>query len=253
MTILISDLGDTLIASYKRGTFVLADWTIMPQKGIFREFFEEHPWLLNKIQARQKRRAEKKRIEAGFKAPEDPDDNFVPAPTIEDLAREDILDEHDLARKLALAIRRTAAHLHTDPHRKYSYEEWVEYTRLIRFSKHPPSDLEEEEEEEGLIEWDWIGPNSPMLAEESEAEWILDRLCESLARYMKRQVPEHVKQRRASKIRERDVLDSRERELARQSFGQWSRRSKRRDSIRGNSRGTDDGDGALGLGKILDI
>jgi len=42
------------------------------------------------------------------------------------------------------------------------------------------------EEEEGLVEWDWIGKDSPMMARQSEPEFVLDRLCESLARYMRR-------------------------------------------------------------------
>ena len=49
-------------------------------------------------------------------------------------------------------------------------------------------ELEREEEEEGIVEWDWIGEDSPMLAEETESEWVLDRLCESLGRYMRRQM-----------------------------------------------------------------
>ena len=49
-------------------------------------------------------------------------------------------------------------------------------------------ELEREEEEEGIVEWDWIGEDSPMLAEETESEWVLDRLCESLGRYMRKQM-----------------------------------------------------------------
>ena len=48
-------------------------------------------------------------------------------------------------------------------------------------------EVEEEEEHEGLVEWDWIGENSPMLADESETEWVLERLCESLNRYTRHQ------------------------------------------------------------------
>ena len=48
-------------------------------------------------------------------------------------------------------------------------------------------EMEEEEEVEGLVEWDWIGENSPMLSDMTEAEWILERLCESLNRYTRRQ------------------------------------------------------------------
>jgi potassium channel subfamily K len=36
-----------------------------------------------------------------------------------------------------------------------------------------------------LIEWDWIGEDSPMMSKGSEAEFVLDRLCESMQRYIK--------------------------------------------------------------------
>lgn len=116
--------------------------------------------------------------------PEENDDN-PPPPTLEQVAELDNLDDAALARQLALAIRHTADDLKSDPPRRYSYEEWVVYTRLIRFSRGMREE-EEEEEEGGLIEWDWIGEDSPMLAEQSESEWLLDRLCESLNRYMRR-------------------------------------------------------------------
>jgi potassium channel subfamily K len=44
------------------------------------------------------------------------------------------------------------------------------------------------EDEYGLLNWDWIGENSPMLATQTEPEWVLDRLCESLIRYVSTQV-----------------------------------------------------------------
>ena len=112
-------------------------------------------------------------------------------PTLEKLAEEPAtVTEHDLARKLALAIKRTANDLRLDHHKKYSYEEWVEFTRLIRFSTKSAEEAEEEEEEEGLVDWDWIGEDSPMLADISECEWVLDRLCESLNRYTRKQAKE---------------------------------------------------------------
>ncbi|MCJ1286289.1 Potassium channel [Xylographa opegraphella] len=206
MTILISDMGDTVIASYKRRTFALADWTVLPQEGKFRAFLDKHVVAMHYVDKWLLRRAEKKRIKGGFPGPaEDPDLNLKP--TIEQLATDDDLDEHDLARKLAVAIRRTADELSRGDKQPYSYEEWVEFSRLIRFSQFNPgaqkAGVEEEEQEEGLIEWDWIGEDSPMMADESESEWVLDRLCESLDRYMRRMVPDHVKQRRKSQVEER--------------------------------------------------
>jgi len=107
---------------------------------------------------------------------------------LEKIASEPLeLTEHDLARRLALAIKKTANDLHSPHEKKYSYEEWVEFTRLIRFSKLTEEEVEEAEEDEGLVEWDWIGEDSPMLADISESEWVLDRLCESLNRYTRKQ------------------------------------------------------------------
>ena len=63
--------------------------------------------------------------------------------------------------------------------------------------------LDQEESDEGIVKWDWIGEDSPMMAEESECEWILDRLCESMDRYMRRQLPEHVRRRRRSQVTNR--------------------------------------------------
>lgn len=190
MTILISDMGDTVIASFKRGTFKLADWTVLPKAGLWREFCEAHPWLLQWMQKRhQKEEAKKqaKRMAAGLPVgPEDEDANASP-PTLEELIQLETLDENALSRKLAIAIRRTANDLKADPPRRYNFEEWAEYSHLIRFSRMNQEELAETEEDEGIVDWDWIGDDSPMLADQTESEWILDRLTESLSRFMRKQ------------------------------------------------------------------
>ena len=178
MTILISDMGDTVIASFKRGTFKLADWTVLPKDGLMKEVMEVMPWLWGMMH----RRAVKKKIRKGMPVG---DDGHVPKPTLEDLATEDLTDA-ELTRQLAFAIRRTADDLKNNSTRTYSYEEWVEYTRLIRFTKTSADDVEQNEAEEGVVEWDWLDENSPMLSNQSEVEWVLDRLCESLLRSFKK-------------------------------------------------------------------
>lgn len=188
MTILISDMGDTVIASFKRGTFTLADWTVLPKAGLWRELLERYPWLLLWLEKKLREAGEKRRLARGMPVgpgPEDDDANASP-PTMEEVAELGNLDDATLARKLAIAIRQTADELRSDPPRRYTYEEWATYTRLIRFSKSTREEVGEEEEDEGLIEWDWIGEDSPMLAAQSESEWLIDRLCESLNRYMRK-------------------------------------------------------------------
>ncbi|KAJ5052395.1 uncharacterized protein L3040_002145 [Drepanopeziza brunnea f. sp. 'multigermtubi'] len=198
MTILLSDMSNTVVSAINRGTFTLADWTVMPKEGIWRDFVLRHPKLSNWLENRTQKVEERKRLEEGFQI-QDPDEavgipsndqeDSVRALTLEKLAHEDPkVTEHDLARNLALAIKKTANDLRADTKKRYSYEEWVEFTRLIRFSSaERPEEVDEEEEEEGLIEWDWIGEDSPLLADVSESEWILDRLCESLNRYTRKQ------------------------------------------------------------------
>jgi len=193
MTILVSDMGDTVVAAVNRGTFTLADWTVMPKAGRWRDFLEAHPQLKEWLERKTKEREAKKRIARGFGL-QNPDEEAnaieepeAAKPTLENLAEETPeVTEHELARKLALAIKRVANDLHLPQPKKYCYEEWVEFTRLIRFSRNTPEEAMNEEEEEGLVEWDWIGEDSPMLADISESEWILDRLCESLNRYTRK-------------------------------------------------------------------
>jgi hypothetical protein len=94
-----------------------------------------------------------------------------------------------MTKRLAFAIRKTADDLrgNNGQPKRYTYEEWVEFTRLIRFTKVEKIDqVEYEEETEGVVEWDWLAENSPMLSEQTEAEWVLDRLCESLLRLLKK-------------------------------------------------------------------
>jgi potassium channel subfamily K, other eukaryote len=180
MTILISDMGDTVIASFKRGTFRLADWTILPKTGIYRTLLRRSPWLGNWLQTK----VEKKRVERGFQI--GIDESEEPGPSLEELADPEACSDPELTHRLALAIRKTADDLRSHNPRRYTYEEWVEFTRLIRFTSQTPRQLEEEEDDDGVIEWDWIGDDSPMLSEQSEAEWVLDRLCESLMRLLKK-------------------------------------------------------------------
>ncbi|KAI9807686.1 MAG: hypothetical protein M1825_005627 [Sarcosagium campestre] len=187
MTILITDMGETVIASFKRGTFRLADFTVLPKAGLWKSLLDKNPWLLFWVQKKLDERRAEKRIEQGFPLAT-VDDAAEQQPTLEALARGDF-DEQSLARRLAIAIRHTANHLGEDPPRRYTYEQWVEYTRLIRFSSKSAEEVEGEEDSQGLIEWDWIGEDSPMMADETEAEWVLDRLCESLDRYMMKQAP----------------------------------------------------------------
>jgi len=200
MTILISDLGDTAIGGFKRkvleyGGFAFLgkgrgwglDWFSKRKEGIQRKLsmvgiaHEKAPRLEHGKLGR--------RHTGSDELEDEPEDTRIPK-TIEELAQEE-LSEPVMIRRLGYAIRRVADDMKHDHYKRYSYEEWVEFTRLIRFTEldratksslDPSKQLEYDEALDGLIEWDWLDSNSPMTSEQPEAEWVMDRLLESLIR-----------------------------------------------------------------------
>ena len=189
MTVLVSDLGETVITRFKQGTSIFADFTILPKSGLWHEFLQHASWLRSWLEQRQARKETERRLSRGFETGPDPaeDEEVIERkPTIEKLAKEQDRKPSDaeLARKLAQAIRTVANHM-KDGRDRYDYEEWVQFTELIRFTKTDRA----EEDEEDIIEWDWIGEDSPMMTRNSEPEFVLDRLCESMGRYIRRLNP----------------------------------------------------------------
>jgi potassium channel subfamily K len=213
ITMLASDLTSTVVSAFNTWSSRIADFTILPKEGIWTSLVEKHPWLSlglakatkewqmkhnelrKRVETLEKIIAEKEKEEgsssAGTMSKDDAYAAGIISPSMEALAESAKQpDAEALARQLALAIRRTAHDLTLDAPRAYKYEEWVEFTRLIRFSVADETHtVEREEEEEGLVQWDWLGENSPMMAAQSESEFVLDRLCESLVRYLRRNPP----------------------------------------------------------------
>lgn len=216
MTILVSDMGDTVVHKFKKWSDELADFTVLPKEGIWRDYLEKHPWLLNWLQKRIAKRAAKRRLKKGFE-PADPDAprdqsngnldsgdaeeqldlQVTLSPSLPTLAQEAEQDAEGkppsratLSRRLALSIKRVAADMRLPHPKRYEYEEWVEFTRLIRFTRSTAGEhgegVLEEEEAEGLVDWDWIGADSPLMSGMTESEWLLNRLCESLVRLERR-------------------------------------------------------------------
>jgi potassium channel subfamily K len=224
MTMLISQMTDTVVAGLKHSTETFADYFVMPDSESYRSFFSRFPRIMRIIQKRE----ENKRVKLGFPigaqagdvagpeegalSTEDPEKTAPtatrrrssaterPTRTIEELAHDTDPTPFELAEQLAFAIRRTTQDVREGKRKRYNYEEWVEFTRLIQFTdprsrpsssgagaSRPEGSISLDADEFGVLNWDWIGENSPMLAHSTEPEWILDRLCESLIRYVSTQ------------------------------------------------------------------
>jgi potassium channel subfamily K len=184
MAFLVKYLGDTVIGSFKRGVSAIGDFTLLPKQGAYRKLLNHFPRLTQWLQRRKDNKLSQQRLEAGFPVGIDEDADRR-AKTLEQFARE-TPTHYDLARRLAKTIRQVAKDAKLKQEKQYTYVEWLQFGQMIRFTAEKDEGADGEAEEEGVVEWDWIGENSPMMARGSEADFVLDRLCESMNRYIHR-------------------------------------------------------------------
>lgn len=115
-------------------------------------------------------------------------------------------NRHDLAVVLIDEISRVTQHLKTHPPRKYSFEEWAWFLRLVgedesRADTHtkpvPKSrkkrrngtvegdEGHEDDEHPEKLQWSWVGSRSPLMGSQEEAEWILEKLEQKLSEILR--------------------------------------------------------------------
>lgn len=184
MAFLVKFLGDTVIGSFKRGVSAIGDFTLLPKKGVYRKLLDHFPRLTKWLQQRKEDKASQKRLEAGFPVGTD-EEADVRARTLEQFARE-TPTHYDLARRLAKTIHQVAKDAKNNRDKQYTYVEWLQFAQMIKFTAEKDEDTGNGTDEDGVVEWDWIGDNSPMMAHGTEADFVLDRLCESMNRYIRR-------------------------------------------------------------------
>jgi potassium channel subfamily K len=184
MAFLVKYLGDTVIGSFKRGVSAIGDFTLLPKQGAYRKLLDHFPRLKQWLQRRKDEKLSQQRLEAGFPVGID-EDAERRAKTLEQFARE-TPTHYDLARRLAKTIRQVAKDAKSKQDKRYTYVEWLQFGQMIRFTAEKDEGSDGGVDEEGVVEWDWIGENSPLMTRGTEADFVLDRLCESMNRYIHR-------------------------------------------------------------------
>ena len=184
MAFLVKYLGDTVIGSFKRGVEAIGDFTLLPKQGAWRKLLNHSPRLMQWLQRRKDEKLSQQRMEAGFPVGID-EEADQRAKTLEQFARE-TPTHYDLARHLAKTIRQVAKDAKCKQDKQYTYVEWLQFGQMIRFTAEKDEGSDGGAEEKGVVDWDWIGENSPLMARGSEADFVLDRLCESMNRYIHR-------------------------------------------------------------------
>lgn len=182
MTTLISVMSDTIIAAFQRATNMLAGWSNLTKSPLKRPRLMRIPLVLKLGWTKEAERnsdyessdEEKSRSQSWSRQ-----DRLSPS----DQSGIDWKpSDMDITQKLTYAIKQVTRDALQDGGHEYSYEEWEEFMQLIRLSHPRPDGVVADKDEYGRLHWDWIGEYTPMMSKQSEPEWILDRLCESMLR-----------------------------------------------------------------------
>ena len=228
LTIVISNMGDTVVKGISDLTLYLGEFTVLPGEAPVRDrvkqlaakstngkFFEktidfkEPPGLLP-----DRRETISEKGEAGgpgaaatdYLAAQVEDEELKEAREAE--ARGDTLQEdlHKYHYLLVKEFRNVMKHLNESPPRKYSYEEWAWFLKLMgedeshsashrrapvmvknNTDSKPDMQQAQTDDAEGTMrQWSWLGNRSPLMGDTEEAEWVLEKLSMTLEKEMKK-------------------------------------------------------------------
>lgn len=264
LTILISNMGDTVIAGIRDLTIYLGEFTVLPGEASVKDRLKQQaskvtqgkafsnvsgptmdgpPGVMGIGEKRQDEDQEKGR-----------NNNLAHAAATDHMAI--LLEKEELVEASAAAdsgdrlssdihmyhfllikeLRNVMKHANEKPPRKYSYEEWTWYLKLIgedesASSTHRKAPIKvETNDEKGMMQqggtggqtkqgkndatgdeetkqegWSWVDTRSPLMGEIEEAGWILERLSATLERELRKQHKEMRERRGGEERREREM------------------------------------------------
>lgn len=227
LTILISNMGDTVVKGIRELTNYLGEFTVLPGEASTKDrlkhsaskltngklfskgaMMNEPPGLLGEKNDEDREKGNQPSHAVGT-------DNLAGVLEQEELAeanaakdRGDKIDEdvHMYHFLLIKELRNVLKHLDESPPRRYSYEEWAWFLRLmgedessstshrkapIKIKKEagdePDLQQGQTDDRDQLRQWSWVGNRSPLMGDAEEAEWVLERLSATLEKELRRQ------------------------------------------------------------------
>ena len=217
LTILISNMGDTVVKSIRDLTLYLGEFTFLPGDTGLRARLHQlitkgtagkitppsflEPKTTQASNGQQQRGSQHKETSPDSeKSKNRPITSSSSSSTFPELLTSPHEHHHLLARELRSVMR----HINEYPARKYTYEEWAWFLKLLGEDEKdsethrkptlpanadPNATIDSKKNENGKQEWSWLGDRSPLLEHgEAEAEWVLHRLGMRLENLLKRHV-----------------------------------------------------------------
>lgn len=122
-------------------------------------------------------------------------------------------DVHHYNYLLVREIRNVMNHVNENPPRQYTYKEWAWFLKLIgededsaEAHRAPPLTFDQKDgmneklrqeqyynkgsgdgRKDGFKQWSWLGNRSPLMGDKEEAQWVLERLSQTLETKLKQQ------------------------------------------------------------------
>ncbi|OAG06886.1 voltage-gated potassium channel [Paraphaeosphaeria sporulosa] len=205
LTILISNMGDTVIKAFRDLTIWVGSFTVLPGEHgvsgtlksgiqqlkvgkIFRDDDSTERKLTGRSAAEQTLRD---RLAEHIE-----EDELAEAEEAGEHGNKLDRDIHFYHYVLAKELRKLMRDADASPPKQYTYQEWNYYLRLIGQDEndtsahrkprvqherkpHSRPDLGSADEGE-RIAWSWLGVRSPLMGNKSEAEWLLQRISATL-------------------------------------------------------------------------
>ena len=237
LTIVISNMGDTVVKAIRDLTLYLGDITVLPGAGSTKDrlkqgasrfvqdkakipFVNEPPGFLgekndddNEKQNRGAKIAATDRLAGNLEQTE-----LKAAEHAKDTGDKLGEDVHEYHYLLVKEFRNVLKHLNESPPRKYTYDEWAWFLKLMGEDENSdashrkaPVKIERGEDKEPDTQqaasddkgkedrqWSWLGNRSPLMGEVEEAEWVLERLSNTLEKELKRQSETNMSRRASS-------------------------------------------------------
>jgi potassium channel subfamily K len=221
LTILISNMGDTVIKAFKDFTIWLGSLTVLPdEEGLSAAL--KVGW--KRIKTGKIGQEETAGYRKGAQGPTEQrtQDRLAAHIEEEELGRAEEAGEHgDLLERdirfyhfvLAKEVRQIMKDVESSSNKQYSYHDWQYYLRLIGqdendASKHrkPQAHTDHDDGEAPDIgaaddgqgrAWSWLGIRSPLMGNQSEPQWLLQRLAATLESEMRKMSSSDEKVRKA--------------------------------------------------------
>jgi potassium channel subfamily K len=210
LTILISNMGDTVIKAFKDFTIWVGSLTVLPdEKGLSAAV--KVGW--QRIKTGKIGREETAGYRKGAQGPSEQrtEDRMAAYIEEEELGLAEEAGEHGdyLERDirfyhfvLAKEVRQIMKDVESSSSKQYSYHEWQYYLRLIGqdendASKHRLPQVHSEPDDGDTPDigaaddgqgraWSWLGIRSPLMGNQSEPQWLLQRLAATLESEMRK-------------------------------------------------------------------